>query len=181
MLQLGARFYWPEIGRFISSCLRQIRRGGQDPIGDGMNWYAYVGNNPVVSTDPRGLRFRDWWRVPLEGLGAWIGDTLWPDMSEHSQGAGGGVAADDDCPTQGTDYVGPAMMVGETVAMGAVEAAKRPHEPGLGPRGQRRTDSWGHNRTGGRVPHPPFSETRCGSRGQSRRELQRYRRAQWPC
>ena len=31
--QLGARFYWPEIGRFIQ----------QDPIGDGVNWYAYVG------------------------------------------------------------------------------------------------------------------------------------------
>jgi len=27
-LQLGARYYWPEVGRFIS----------QDPIGDGMNW-----------------------------------------------------------------------------------------------------------------------------------------------
>ncbi len=43
--QLGARFYWPEIGRFIS----------QDPIGDGVNWYAYVGNNPVVRVDPEGL------------------------------------------------------------------------------------------------------------------------------
>ncbi|NIN69495.1 MAG: hypothetical protein GTO63_33385, partial [Anaerolineae bacterium] len=42
MLQLGARFYWPEIGRFIS----------QDPIGDGMNWYVYVGNGPVVGVDP---------------------------------------------------------------------------------------------------------------------------------
>ncbi|MBN1459093.1 MAG: hypothetical protein JXA57_06125 [Armatimonadetes bacterium] len=28
--QLGARFYWPELGRFVQ----------QDPIGDGMNWYA---------------------------------------------------------------------------------------------------------------------------------------------
>jgi RHS repeat-associated protein len=27
-LQLGARFYWPDLGRFVS----------QDPIGDGMNW-----------------------------------------------------------------------------------------------------------------------------------------------
>jgi len=46
LLQLGARFYWPELGRFIQ----------QDPIGDGMNWYAYVGNNPVVWVDPTG-----WW------------------------------------------------------------------------------------------------------------------------
>ena len=44
MLQLGARYYWPEVGRFIS----------QDPIGEGSNWYAYVGNRPTVSTDPDG-------------------------------------------------------------------------------------------------------------------------------
>ena len=45
MLQLGARFYWPEVGRFVS----------HDPIREGMNWYAYVGDNPVVWTDPTGL------------------------------------------------------------------------------------------------------------------------------
>ena len=45
MLQLGARFYWPEVGRFIQ----------QDPVGDGMNWYAYAGNNPVSYIDPYGL------------------------------------------------------------------------------------------------------------------------------
>ena len=45
LLQLGARFYWPEIGRFIQ----------QDPIGDGMNWYAYAGNNPLRWVDPEGL------------------------------------------------------------------------------------------------------------------------------
>ena len=44
-LQLGARYYWPEVGRFIS----------QDPIGDGMNWYGYAGGNPVVWVDPTGL------------------------------------------------------------------------------------------------------------------------------
>jgi len=38
LLQLGARYYWPEVGRFVS----------QDPVGDGVNWYAYVANNPVV-------------------------------------------------------------------------------------------------------------------------------------
>ena len=45
MLQLGHRFYWPEVGRFV----------GQDPIGDGVNWYAYVGGDPSVAVDPPGL------------------------------------------------------------------------------------------------------------------------------
>ena len=43
------RSWRPEIGRFIS----------QDPIGDGVNWYAYVGNNPVVWVDPEGLDYLD--------------------------------------------------------------------------------------------------------------------------
>jgi len=44
LLQLGARTYWPEIGRFIQ----------QDPAKDGVNWYAYVGDNPLRGIDPEG-------------------------------------------------------------------------------------------------------------------------------
>jgi len=42
-----ARYYDPEIGRFIS----------EDPLGfkAGVNFYAYVGNNPVNFNDPSGL------------------------------------------------------------------------------------------------------------------------------
>lgn len=42
-----ARYYDPQVGRFIS----------RDPIGisGGLNLYAYVGNNPLAWTDPRGL------------------------------------------------------------------------------------------------------------------------------
>jgi RHS repeat-associated protein len=48
LLYMRARFYDPEIGRFIS----------KDPIGFGggdLNLYAYVGNNPVNHRDPMGL------------------------------------------------------------------------------------------------------------------------------
>jgi RHS repeat-associated protein len=44
LLQLGARYYWPEVGRFVS----------QDPARDEVNWYTYVGNKPTVGVDPDG-------------------------------------------------------------------------------------------------------------------------------
>jgi RHS repeat-associated protein len=41
-----ARIYWPDLGRFQQT----------DPAGyqDDLNWYAYVGNNPINFTDPNG-------------------------------------------------------------------------------------------------------------------------------
>jgi RHS repeat-associated protein len=44
-----ARYYNPHIGRFMQT----------DPVGyaDGMNWYAYCGNNPICRTDPSGLYY----------------------------------------------------------------------------------------------------------------------------
>ena len=42
----GARYYDPYIGRFTQ----------RDPIGDGVNWYAYTYNNPLKFVDPTGLR-----------------------------------------------------------------------------------------------------------------------------
>ena len=41
----GARYYDPNIGRFISV----------DPIGDGGNWYEYAASNPLKFVDPSGL------------------------------------------------------------------------------------------------------------------------------
>jgi RHS repeat-associated protein len=41
----NARWYDPETGRFIT----------EDPARDGVNWYAYCGNNPLNRIDPTGL------------------------------------------------------------------------------------------------------------------------------
>ena len=48
-IYLRARYYNPSVGRFISV----------DPAKDGLNWYAYCGDNPVVYVDPWGLKLRD--------------------------------------------------------------------------------------------------------------------------
>ena len=45
-IYLRARYYDPSLGRFTQ----------QDPaMADGMNWYTYCGNNPVINVDPSGL------------------------------------------------------------------------------------------------------------------------------
>ena len=51
MYYYKARIYSPTLGRFLQT----------DPIGygDGLNWYNYVGSDPVNATDPSGLRCLD--------------------------------------------------------------------------------------------------------------------------
>ncbi|MGC8863836.1 MAG: RHS repeat domain-containing protein, partial [Armatimonadota bacterium] len=44
LLQLGVRFYDPEVGRF----------GQRDPMQDGLNQYAYADGNPIWHVDPTG-------------------------------------------------------------------------------------------------------------------------------
>ena len=68
MYYFNARWYDPETGRFAS----------EDPARDGVNWYAYVGNNPLKWVDPTGLssqndedndkenRWRSFWRRQRE-------------------------------------------------------------------------------------------------------------------
>ena len=45
LIYLRNRYYDPETGRFTQ----------EDPVMDGLNWYAYCGNNPVNFVDPMGL------------------------------------------------------------------------------------------------------------------------------
>ena len=90
-----ARYYDPKVGRFIS----------EDPIGfaGGVNFYGYVGGNPVLWRDPLGLL-----DPPKGGLKgqlypkgyggsvtiAWDGTSWWPSgiSVQGGVGLGGGIA-----------------------------------------------------------------------------------------
>ena len=52
----GARYYDPYIGRFTQ----------RDPIGNGVNWYAYTANNPLTRVDRDGLL----WETIVDIFGA---------------------------------------------------------------------------------------------------------------
>jgi RHS repeat-associated protein len=74
-----ARYYDPEIGRFLS----------EDPLGfeAGVNFYAYVGNNPVNANDPMGLEIQ----ITGHPVG-WVGPThtavlIVPEDQAHWQSA----------------------------------------------------------------------------------------------
>jgi RHS repeat-associated protein len=97
--QLGARFYWPEIGRFVQ----------QDPVGEGMNWYAYARNNPVVGVDPGGL-WRDdgqpWRATDVQAFG------------QHARGILDSIARNPGNWKLSTDCADLAMAVLTTAAVG---------------------------------------------------------------
>ncbi len=48
LLQLGARFYWPELGRFVQ------RDPAKDVPGPGRSSHLYVDNRPLDAVDPNG-------------------------------------------------------------------------------------------------------------------------------
>src|SRR5262249_48328219 len=61
-----ARYYSPQLGRFIS----------EDPLefaGGDVNLYTYVGNRPTGATDPQGLYNRDVHFDLTDAMGRWVG------------------------------------------------------------------------------------------------------------
>ena len=61
---LKSRYYDPETGRFIT--IDDISYIDPETI-NGLNLYAYCGNNPVMYTDPEGTA--KWWQWLLFGIG----------------------------------------------------------------------------------------------------------------
>ena len=118
LIYMRARYYSPELGLFIN----------EDPIRDGLNWYAYAGGNPVNRIDPTGLFYSGF----LEDL-----EELWGIVTSeekhdhgiqylHEQGIGGRVFAGLSNASRGT-----AKVVG-IVAIAVVENVSIDIEFGAG-------------------------------------------------
>jgi len=81
LLQLGARYYWPELGRFVQ----------QDPEGDEVNLYVYAANQPLTHIDPEGTA------VEIVGDIGFVVWDLWDFITNPSWGTGLALGADVVC------------------------------------------------------------------------------------
>ena len=98
LVYLNARYYDPEIGRFVSP----------DPIaylGQKLNRYTYSRNNPINYLDPSGLddAYSAWWYESDGGGGGVFGD-VWVNVTACADCPGPGVYVDPVVPDVG---VGP--------------------------------------------------------------------------
>jgi RHS repeat-associated protein len=104
LVLMGHRYYDTRIGRFIS----------QDPIGDGDNWYAYCGNDPVDGVDPEGLSESTFsYNSSMSGQ-AYPGGDDWGDFREGDYGTyneyGPNGSGDGKLYYCGTLTVGPSTL-----------------------------------------------------------------------
>ena len=101
LVYFGARYYDPEIGRFIT----------QDPTGmiDGPNLYAYCRNNPVNFSDPYGYWYIDinisfgMWGIGVTGgiMFAPKGVYKYVGLGVMTPGPGGSLTFSKDDPAEG--------------------------------------------------------------------------------
>jgi len=139
MLQLGARFYWPEVGRFVS----------QDPIGDGVNWYTYAEDNPVVWVDPTGLCTSYEVLRDASNFFAGVGDTVSFGLSRSVRQRGGYDYVVS--PGSGMYSAGAWTGVGLSAATGAAGGIKAAGTKALGKEFSHFIPKWFGRRIGGRL------------------------------
>lgn len=98
----NARWYDASLGRFIS----------EDPIKDGLNWYAYVNNNPLVYVDPTGLF--------IIGTGIGFTSTTIIEVQEHYESTG--YLIEDLRTALSKTFTDPKSLakIGTSTALGAV-------------------------------------------------------------
>ena len=107
-----ARWYSPTMGRFLET----------DPIGygDGVNWYAYVGNGPVNFTDPTGEIV---FNLGAAGIGAGIGAVAGGVTAYLQGGSIGDIATATAIGAAGGAVAGFTFGAAGTLVVGGVSGA----------------------------------------------------------
>ncbi|MCM1441222.1 MAG: RHS repeat-associated core domain-containing protein [Roseburia sp.] len=79
---LNTRYYDPTTGRFISQDSVEY---AENEVINGLNLYAYCGNNPVMRVDPNGTDwwsdFCNWWGNAWNTVSSWVSNT-WHSVTD---------------------------------------------------------------------------------------------------